>query len=194
MKTLKEYLVITESIDLKDSHAKKIQDLKQGDTLWGINLEYVRNPKPELVLATVISLKPGKDVSEYYGGSELKVSIDGKERIFTFWERELNGCIYNSGTSKFFTSKKLRDKYLQEQIPEDIKRINREFDIRDQWSKEALEKQDRFAKGEFKSLEEEIGWIEDQYDHEYGSAEMNRKMDAECDALIAAAKKKWGNK
>lgn len=192
MKTLKQYLTINESsINLKDDNAKKIADLKKGDYVWGITLEYKKNSTPELVLGTVISLNIGEDVNEYYGGSELEIDIDGKKRTLTFWKEELNGCIYNSSISKFFTSKLLRDKYLEEQIQKDIENINRDFELREKWSKEAIDTNSRLERGEFKSLEEEIGWIENQYDHEYSDPEMNKKMDAECEKLIAAAKKKW---
>ena len=77
MKTLKQYLTINESsINLKDDNAKKFADLKKGDYVWGITLEYKKNSTPELVLGTVISLNIGEDVNEYYGGSKLEINID----------------------------------------------------------------------------------------------------------------------
>lgn len=170
------------------------KNVKPGDVIYGIKLPHVKNPKATLVEGTIKSLKiDTSDENEYFGSSVIKFEVKGKECSINLWAHELNNSVISCDRSKFFLSKEARDSYYKEQTPEDIKSINKEYAWLEQVKKDSADKEERWKNKKFKSLQDELDYIDDFYDHE-GSPEQNEKRDREWDAAIKAAKKKWANK
>ena len=176
---------------------KCFKELKRGDKIYGIKVPYQRNPKPVQIEAVVTDVKiDTSDENEYYGSSVIKFKVDGtgKTGEIYLWARELQYSALVSSNNKFFLTKAASDDYFENNIGEVITSINNDFDYVEQQKKIMDEREKRWAKKEFTSLEDELNYIDEIYDHEWGSTAKNKEMDTELEAAKRAAKEKWAKK
>lgn len=193
-KNFKETAKSKETSESKENSNKKFEDLKPGDPIYGIKVKFEKDTKPEIINAKVTGAHfEDEDTNEYLWSSVIECQDNNRKHTIYLRKHETSKNTILDSYEYWFLSKEDRDNYLKNNIPKRIESINRDIKSIEERKKKSEARRKRMEAWEFLSLEEEIAYIEDEYDHENGP-EINRIMDARCKAEIEAAKKKWANK